>query len=115
MAGKDLLADRLKEMNKNREALKQEKPSVVETIATGKEEKPDFMKMAEVLESQKEGKKSELDGYTKDTIYIRNDLFKAFNALCVKQGDKKRLTNKMFEEFLTKVYKEKEKELNIDK
>ena len=111
MAGKDLLADRLKEMNKNREALKQEKPNVVDSIATGKmDEKPDFMKMAEVLESKKEERKSELDGYTKDTIYIRTDLYNALQALCVRQGDKKRLVNQMYEEFLTKVYREKMKD-----
>ena len=115
MAGKDLLADRLKEMNKKREELKHEKPNVVDTIATGNEEKPDFIKMAEVLESKKEEKVSENSAYTKDTIYIRNDLFKAMNALCVRQGDKKRLVNQMYEEFLTKKYKELHRDLDIDK
>ena len=118
---KDLLANRLKEINKNKEALKQQqenkKSNVVETIASGdiNHDKPDFDKMAEVLESKKEEAKSENDGYIKDTIYIRADLHKAMNALCTRQGDKKRLVNQMYEEFLTKKYKELHKELKIDK
>lgn len=114
--GKDLISERLKAMNESKEELKQEKPNVMQTIATGEtEEKPDFEKMAEVLEKQKEEQKSELDGFTKDTIYIRSDLHSALQALCVKQGDKKRLVNQMYEEFLTKKYKELEKELKVDK
>ena len=112
---KDLIAERLRRMNENNESLKPESKSVIDKIATGKEEKPDFEKMAEVLEAQKEEKVSENSAYTKDTIYIRNDLFKAMNALCVRQGDKKRLVNQMYEEFLTKKYKELHRNLEIDK
>lgn len=116
MANKNLIAERLKAMNESKDELKQDnKPNIVQNIATGKEEKPDFEKMAEVLEAQKEEKVSENSEYTKDTIYIRNDLFKAMNALCVRQGDKKRLVNQMYEEFLTKKYKELHKDLVIDK
>lgn len=103
---KDLIANRLKQMNENKESLKQ-KPNVVESIATGKEEKPDFMKMAEALEAQKGERVSENSEYTKDTIYIRNDLYYAMQALCDKQGAKKKLVNQAYEEFLTKIYREK--------
>ena len=78
----------------------------MQTIATGEEEKPDFMKMAEELESQKE-LKSENDGYIKDTIYIREDLYRAMQAICTRQGDKKKNVNQAYEDFLTKVYKER--------
>ena len=118
MAGKDLLKDRLKQLNEGKEALKQERPDVVNNIAAGAdavEETPDFMKMAEALEAQKGERKSELADYQKDTIYIRKDLFDALNALCVRQGDKKRLVNQMYEEFLTKKYNELKSELDIDK
>lgn len=104
--GKDLISERLKAMNTDKEQLKQEKPNVMQTIATGEvEEKPDFEKMAEVLESQKIEKVSENQGYIKDTIYIREDLYKAMQALCVKQGDKKTYVNMAYENFLTQEYK----------
>lgn len=111
---KDLIAERLRRMNENNESLKPESKSVIDKIATGKEEKPDFEKMAEVLEAQKDPK-SENDGYVKDTIYIREDLYKAMQALCVKQGDKKFRVNSAYEMYLTKIYKELHKELEIDK
>ena len=107
MAEKDLLSNRLKNLNKNKEAFKQEKPNVMKEIAEPKDEKPDFMKMAESLESKKEERTSENDFYQKDTIYIRKDLFSAMNALCEKQGDKKKFVNQAYEEFLTRIYKEK--------
>ena len=111
---KDLISERLKQMNESKETLKQDKPNVVDSIATGKESKPDFAKMAEVLEAQKEDRKSENDGYIKDTIYIREDLYKAMQALCNKQGEKKTRVNAAYEMYLTKVYKELHKDLNLD-
>lgn len=112
---KDLISERLKQLNQNNETLKNEKkPNVVENIATGKEEKPDFMKMAAVME-EKNSKESKLSGATKDTIYIRDDLFRAMNALCQKQGDKRMHVNAAYEMYLTHVYNQKKRELNIDK
>lgn len=111
LSGKnDLLNERLKAVQKEKEAEKN-KPGVVKTIVTGEEEKPDFMKMAEVLEKEKEERVSENEFYQKDTIYIRKDLFNAMNALCEKQGDKKKFVNQAYEEFLAKKYKE----MQIDK
>ena len=106
MANKDLISERLKKMNESKDSVKEKKPSVIQSIATGEEEKPDFMKMAEELESQKE-LKSENDGYIKDTIYIREDLYRAMQAICTRQGDKKKNVNQAYEDFLTKVYKER--------
>ena len=106
MADKDLLTNRLKELNKNKENLKKDKPSIVNNIVTGEDEKPDFTKMAEVLNSKKDGVKSENDGFVKDTLYIRQDLYDAMQSLCVRQGDKKKMVNRAYEEFLTKMYKE---------
>lgn len=107
MAKNDLLNQRLKAIQNDKKETDKNKPGVMQTIATGEEEKPDFMKMAEELEAQKKERKSVNDTYIKDTIYIREDLFNALNALCVRQGDKKRLVNQMYEEFLTKIYKER--------
>lgn len=105
MAKNDLLNQRLQEIQKDKKETDKNKPGVMQTIATGEEEKPDFMKMAEELESKKE-LKSENDGYIKDTIYIREDLYRAMQAICTRQGDKKKNVNQAYEDFLTKVYKE---------
>lgn len=112
---KNLIADRLKKINEDNESLKNDKPNVVDNIVTGKEEKPNFMKMAEVLEEKKQKEPSKLEGATKDTIYIRDDLYRAMNALCQKQGDKRMHVNRAYEMYLTHVYNQKKKELNIDK
>ena len=109
MSNKDLIAERLKAMNEGKKALKQDKPNVVQNIATGEEEKPDFEKMAAVLATQRE-EKSVNDGYQKDTLYIRRDLFNALQALCSVPGDKKHHVNAAYEMYLTKIYKD----LNID-
>lgn len=119
MGKNDLLGNRLKTLQEQNKALKQERPDVVQNIASGavaaEEEKPDFMKMAEALEAQKSERVSENEGYTKDTIYIRNDLYAAMQALCDKQGAKKAHVNAAYEMYLTHVYNEKKNELEIDK
>ena len=115
MASKDLITERLKQMNESKETLKKDKPNVVESIATGKEEKPDFMKMAEALEAQKGEKVSLLDNAVKDTIYIRKDLYSAMQSLCQKQGDKRKHVNAAYEMYLTHIYNQRKNELKIDK
>lgn len=113
---KDLISERLKVLNQNNETLKNEKKqNVVEKIATGKEEKPDFMKMAETLEAKKVESVSKNQDYTKDTIYIRDDLYAAMQSLCTKAGDKKKHVNAAYEMYLTKKYKELHRELNLNK
>lgn len=115
MANKnDLLNKRLQEIQKNNEKAQKKKPDVVQNIVTGKEDKPDFSKMAEELKKKKKPA-SLLDGAVKDTIYIREDLYNAMQALCQKQGDKRKFVNQAYEEFLTRKYKEIEEELDIDK
>ena len=103
----DLLNKRLQEIQKDKEETEKNKPGVGNTIVTGEEEKPDVMKMAAELEAQKEERVSENAGYVKDTIYIREDLYNAMQALCVKQGDKKKFVNQAYEDYLTKEYKKR--------
>lgn len=116
MANNDLLGNRLKALNEQKEALKTQRPDVVQNIASGADveaEKPDFMKMAEALEAQKGERVSENENYVKDTIYIRSDLYAAMQALTKnKQGMKKKRVNEAYEQYLTRVYKE---ELEVDK
>lgn len=110
MANKnDLLNQRLQKIQKEKEEADKSRPDVVQSIVTGEEEKPDFMKLAEVLEEEKKETKSANEGYIKDTIYIREDLYKAMQALCVQQGDKKMYVNAAYEEFLTREYKRRMK------
>ena len=108
---KDLIAERLKAMNESNQTLKQEKTTnVIQNIATGEEEKPDFMKMAGALEAQKTNSMN--DDHVKDTIYIRHDLFNALQSLCKAPGDKKFHVNAAYEMYLTKVYKEMDIDLS---
>lgn len=70
----------------------------------------DMAAIAEQLQKQRtEEPVSANDGYTKDTLYIENDLFRAFNALCVKRGDKKKFANEAIRDFVLKKYRELQK------
>ena len=108
---RDLISERLKALNESKEDLKQEnKQNVMQTIATGEEEKLDFKKFAASLDVHAEFAEVK-DAERKDTIYIREDLFQAMNALVKYTGKtKKRLVNEMYEQYLTKAYRE----LNLD-
>lgn len=107
MSNKDLLQQRLKELNENKKSTDGKKPDVVNTIVTGEEEKPDIKKIAEQLEERKkkmkEGEVGANDGYVKDTIYIRKDLWDAMQALCIEKGDKKVHVNRAYEDYIIKM------------
>ena len=103
----DLLTARLKEVQKSKEEAEKNKPGVVQSIVTGEDEKPNFMKMAAALKKQGEEKKSSNDGFTKDTLYIRDDLYNAMQALVLQSGGlKKDHVNAAYELYLTKMFKE---------
>lgn len=108
MSKNDQISKRLEAMKKGNENQNASRPAnVINAITKGEEDKKDFKKMAEELKKIKEEtKNSVLTGYRKDTIYIREDLHDAFNALCVKHGDKKAYANEAIEDFLIKKYKE---------
>lgn len=73
---------------------------------TGTKDMADQMKqIAAQLKKQKEEKQSSLnDDYVKDTIYIERNIYEAFNALCIKQGDKKKFANEAFADYVMKRY-----------
>lgn len=82
----------------------------VEKLVTNEVETIDMAAIAEELQQQRtEEPVSANDGYTKDTLYIENDLFRAFNALCVKRGDKKKFANEAIRDFVLKKYREMQK------
>lgn len=68
---------------------------------------PDFTKIAKELEErQAVEKKGENEGYVKMTIYVRQDIAKAFNALITKRGQQKEFTNQALSDFVAKKIKE---------
>lgn len=105
----DLLQQRLQELNANKKETKGNKPDVVNTIVTGKEEKQNFSDIAAQLEERKrkltEGQTGANDGYVKDTIYIRKDLWEAMQALCIEKGDKKNHVNAAYEDYISKMHR----------
>ena len=83
------------------------KKEVIQKIIHQEEETPDFSKIAEELAQRHEEEKHSLnDGYQKMTIYVEENIAKAFNALCVKRGDQKQFINEALAEYVSKKYKE---------
>ena len=72
------------------------------------EGKPNFADIAQQLQSRLDAEKepSFLDGTTKFTIYVDNDVAEAFKALCVKRGDQRRYATQAFSDFVVKKMKE---------
>lgn len=83
------------------------KKEVIQQIVHQEENKPDFEKIAEELAQRHEEEKRSLNtGFIKDTIYIQEDIYKAFNALCTERGMKKQYVNEALAEFVQKKYRE---------
>lgn len=105
MSKNDRFKDRLNGINDGSGI--QHKKEVIQQIIHQEEEQPDFSKIAEELAQRHEEEKHSLnDGFQKDTIYIQEDIYKAFNSLCVKRGDKKQFVNEALADFIKKRYKE---------
>lgn len=105
MSKNDRFKERLSGINDGSKI--ENKKEVIQQIIHQEEETPDFSKIAEELALRHEEEKHSLnDGYVKDTIYIQEDIYKAFNALCVKRGDKKQFINEALAEYVAKRYKE---------
>ena len=107
----ETLEEKIKRMQAEKEAVKSgaEKKLMDEFTGNAAPQK-DMSQIAEELKARKEKmEKSKLDGYKKDTLYIRSDIYDAFNALCVKQGQKKTYVNEALHDFVLKKYKEMEK------
>ena len=69
---------------------------------------PDFAAIAQKLRENQgaEKKPTFLEGTTKFTIYVDNDVAEAFKALCVERGDQRRYATQAFAEFIEKKVKE---------
>lgn len=69
---------------------------------------PNFADIAQKLQNRLDAEKepSFLEGTTKFTIYVDNDVAEAFKALCVKRGDQRRYATQAFSDFIVKKMKE---------
>lgn len=77
---------------------------LVDQLAHEESGKPDFAAIAEKLKENQgtEKKPSFLEGTTKFTIYVDNDVADAFKAMCVNRGDQRRYATEAFEDFIIK-------------
>ena len=105
--------DRIEEMRRAKEAAAAqggtiEDSGLVDQLAHEESGKPDFAAIAEKLKENQgsEKKPSFLEGTTKFTIYVDNDVAEAFKALCVERGDQRRYATQAFAEFIEKKVKE---------
>ena len=105
---KKQITDKLNRIQQQKERLPQpsEKAELVNKILNQEEETIDMKAIAEALQEQREEQPGLNDGYRKDTLYIQEDLYEAFNALCVNRGDKKKFVNEALKDFVLKKYKE---------
>lgn len=81
---------------------------LVEQLAHEESGAPDFAAIAQKLRENQgaEKKPTFLEGTTKFTIYVDNDVAEAFKALCVERGDQRRYATQAFAEFIEKKVKE---------
>lgn len=108
--------ERIERMKREREeAAKKaaaEKNSLVGQLTHEDSGEPNFSEIARKLrERQEQETKGENDGYTKMTIYIRDDISQAFSALITKRGQQKEFANQALMDFVQK----KIRELGLDK
>ena len=102
---KNKINDRLSELQKGKVETP-DKSGLVPKLLHQQEEQPDLSAIAEELKKRhKEEAAGENEGYIKDTIYIREDLYHAFQALCLKRGDKKKHANAAYEQYILNEYK----------
>ena len=98
---------RLEGLQKDKEVLKSNPGKVIGGIISQEQEAPDFAQIAEELQQRHAEEARSLNtGYVKDTIYIEENIYKAFNALCTERGMKKQLVNEALADFVQKKYRE---------
>lgn len=110
MSKNETAAERLARMRKERAANKSgstEQTKLVEQLTHEGDGQPDFTEIAKKLEERKaQEAKGENEGYTKMTIYVRNDIVASFNALITKRGQQKAFANQALSDFVLKKSKE---------
>ena len=111
MSNKNRVASKLEQMRRDTGEARAADPihnaDLVEQLAH-EESTPDFAAIAQKLRENQgaEKKPTFLEGTTKFTIYVDNDVAEAFKALCVERGDQRRYATQAFAEFIEKKVKE---------
>lgn len=113
---KETTQERLERMKREREEAARKAGntdnSLIDQLTHESTGEPNFAEIARKLrERQEQETKGENEGYTKMTIYIRNDIAEAFGALITKRGQQKEFANQALREFVEK----KIRELGLDK
>lgn len=112
---KETAAERIARMKHEKEAAtetsKGATSDLVGQLTHTDDGEPDFAEIARKLEErQAVEKKGENEGFVKMTIYVRQDIAKAFSALITKRGQQKEFTNRALADFVAK----KIRELDMD-
>ena len=110
---KETAQERMARLKREREAAKKDGDSqIIGQLTDENAGEPDFSEIAKKLkERKKKETKGENDGHVKMTMYIRQDIYDAFNALITKRGQQKEFTNQALSDFVAK----KIRELGLDK
>lgn len=105
---KETAQERMARMKREREAAKKAGDSqIVEQLTNESNGEPDFSEIAKKLEERKAKEhKGENFNHVKMTMYIRQDIYDAFNALITKRGQQKEFTNQALSDFIQKKSKE---------
>ena len=108
---KETTQERLERMKREKEEAAKRKGitdnSLVDQLTHEDSGEPNFSAIAQKLrERQEQETKGENDGYTKMTIYIRDDIAQAFDALVTKHGQKKEYANQALQDFVQKKIRE---------
>lgn len=105
---KETVQERMARMKRVREATKKAGDSqIVEQLTNESNGEPDFSEIAKKLKARKKQEtKGENEGHVKMTMYIRQDIYDAFNALITKRGQQKEFTNQALSDFIQKKSKE---------
>lgn len=112
--GNETVQERLERMKKEAEAAKasavSDKAELVEELTHTSDGAPNFEEIARKLEAMKEGQEAgKNEGYVKMTIYVRQDIHAAFQALSQRRGQQKENYNQALADFVTK----KSREMNL--
>lgn len=101
--------ERLANLKKEQEEAKAASPKedLVNQLAHENDGKPDFSELAQKLQERQEREsKGENENHVKMTMYIRQDIYDAFNALITKRGQQKEFTNQALSDFIQKKARE---------
>lgn len=113
MSNKNRVASKLEQMRRDTGEARAADPihnaDLVEQLAHEESGQPNFAAIAKKLKENQEAEKkpSFLEGTTKFTIYLDNDVAEAFKALCVDRGDQRRYATEAFSDFIIKKAKER--------